>query len=217
MKKWDAKAFASLLKIRGILEKHYRDVQDIEFTIERGHLWMLQTRNGKRTAAAAVKIAVDMVKEKLISRDEALLRIPAGDLVQLLLPSYTAASKKGATCIARGLPASPRSGLGRTCLHGRGSGRAVTGWREGLACPNRNITRRRRRHASCRRDPHQYRWNDIACCGRGQGMGQVLRRRGRRSCHRRPQATGHRQRQDLRTKGHSFHRRLDGRSARRSC
>ncbi len=112
MKKWDAKAYASLMKIRGILEKHYRDVQDIEFTIERGHLWMLQTRNGKRTAAAAVKIAVDMVKEKLISRDEALLRIPAGDLVQLLLPSYTAASKKGATCIARGLPASPGAAWG---------------------------------------------------------------------------------------------------------
>ena len=112
MKKWDGKAFASLMKIRTILEKHYRDVQDIEFTIERGHLWMLQTRNGKRTAAAAVKIAVDMVKERLITRDEALLRIPAGDLVQLLLPSYTAASKKGATIVATGLPASPGASWG---------------------------------------------------------------------------------------------------------
>jgi len=112
MKKWDSKAFASLMKIRGILEKHYRDVQDIEFTIERGHLWMLQTRSGKRTAAAAVKIAVDMVKEKLITRDEALLRIPAGDLVQLLLPSYTAGSKKNAKCLAKGLPASPGAAWG---------------------------------------------------------------------------------------------------------
>ena len=112
MKKWDAKAFASLMKIRGILEKHYRDVQDIEFTIERGHLWMLQTRSGKRTAAAAVKIAVDMVKERLITRDEALLRIPAGDLVQLLLPSYTAGSKKNAKCLAKGLPASPGASWG---------------------------------------------------------------------------------------------------------
>ena len=112
MKKWDAKAFASLMKIRTILEKHYRDVQDIEFTIERGHLWMLQTRNGKRTAAAAVKIAADMVKERLITRDEALLRIPAGDLVQLLLPSYTAASKKNAKIVAKGLPASPGASWG---------------------------------------------------------------------------------------------------------
>jgi pyruvate,orthophosphate dikinase len=68
------------------LEKHYKDMQDIEFTIERGKLWMLQTRTGKRTGAAAVKIACDMVKEKLITEKEALLRIPAGDLTQLLLP-----------------------------------------------------------------------------------------------------------------------------------
>ena len=67
-------------------------MQDFDFTIERDKLWMLQTRRGKRTAAAAVKMAVDMVKSRLITRDEALLRIPAGDLVQLLLPSFTAKS-----------------------------------------------------------------------------------------------------------------------------
>ena len=70
MSKWDAKAHKELLKVRTKLEKHYRDVQDIEFTIERGKLYMLQTRSGKRTGAAAVKIAADMVKERLISKEK---------------------------------------------------------------------------------------------------------------------------------------------------
>ena len=83
-----------MLDIKKTLEKHYRDVQDIEFTIERGVLYMLQTRTGKRTGAAAVKIACDMAKEKLIDEKTALLRIPAGDLTQLLLPSFDPASKK---------------------------------------------------------------------------------------------------------------------------
>jgi pyruvate,orthophosphate dikinase len=113
MKKWNAAVHTQLLGIRSKLEKHYRDVQDIEFTIERGHLYMLQTRNGKRTAAAAVRIAVEMADERLITRDEALLRVPAGDIVQLLLPSYSAADKKGATILAKGLPASPGAASGK--------------------------------------------------------------------------------------------------------
>ena len=112
MKKWNASVHKQLLAIRTKLEKHYRDVQDVEFTIERGKLYMLQTRNGKRTAAAAVRIAVEMVKEKLITQDEAILRVPAGDVVQLLLPSFTAADKKKATCITKGLPASPGASSG---------------------------------------------------------------------------------------------------------
>ena len=112
MKKWNASVHKQLLAIRTKLEKHYRDVQDVEFTIERGTLYMLQTRNGKRTAAAAVRIAVEMVKEKLITQDEAILRVPAGDVVQLLLPSFTAADKKKSTCITKGLPASPGASSG---------------------------------------------------------------------------------------------------------
>ena len=112
MKKWDDKIYSELLQNKKILEKHYRDIQDIEFTIECGKLWMLQTRNGKRTAAAAVKIAVDMVKSRLINRNEALLRIPAGDLVQLLLPSFTSKSKHRVTQLAKGLPASPGAATG---------------------------------------------------------------------------------------------------------
>ncbi|MCH2137607.1 MAG: pyruvate, phosphate dikinase [Phycisphaerales bacterium] len=113
MKRWNAPVHTQLLKIRSKLERHYRDVQDIEFTIERGTLYMLQTRNGKRTAAAAVRIAVDMANERLINRDEAILRVPAGDIVQLLLPSYSAADKKGADMLCKGLPASPGASCGK--------------------------------------------------------------------------------------------------------
>ena len=112
MKRWNDKIFRELLSAKKKLEKHYRDMQDIEYTIERGKLWMLQTRNGKRTAASAVKIAVDLVSSRLITKDEALLRIPAADLVQLLLPSFTTKSKKGVKKIAKGLAASPGAATG---------------------------------------------------------------------------------------------------------
>jgi len=112
MKRWNARIFRELLSVKKQLETHYRDMQDIEYTIERGKLWMLQTRNGKRTAASAVKIAVDLVSGRLITKDEALLRIPAADLVQLLLPSFTTKSKKGIKKLAKGLAASPGAATG---------------------------------------------------------------------------------------------------------
>ncbi len=111
--KWNKQINKQLMDVRKTLEKHYRDVQDIEFTIERGTLYMLQTRNGKRTGPAAVKIACDMVKEKLITRDEALLRIPADDLTQLLLPSFDPKSKAKANVLTKGLPASPGVAVGK--------------------------------------------------------------------------------------------------------
>ncbi|HEY8169439.1 MAG TPA: pyruvate, phosphate dikinase, partial [Candidatus Limnocylindrales bacterium] len=95
------------------LEKHYRDVQDLEFTIERGRLFMLQTRSAKRTAAAAVKIATDMVAEKVITREEALARIEPGHVDQLLRDQYDEAAKASAPRIARGLNASPGAAVGR--------------------------------------------------------------------------------------------------------
>ena len=113
MKKWNAKVYGQLLKIKDKLERHYRDVQDIEFTIEKGKLFMLQTRNGKRTGAAAVKIVCDLVKEKLISEKTAVQMIPAGDLTQLLLPSFSAAGKAKTTVLTRGLPASPGAAVGK--------------------------------------------------------------------------------------------------------
>ncbi|MDX9708435.1 MAG: pyruvate, phosphate dikinase [Trichloromonas sp.] len=102
--------YAQLAKIRDILEKHYKDMQDIEFTIEKGKLYMLQTRNGKRTANAAVKIAVDMVKEGLIDDKEAVLRVEPSQLDQLLHPSLDPKAAK--TVIAKGLPASPGAACG---------------------------------------------------------------------------------------------------------
>jgi pyruvate,orthophosphate dikinase len=107
------KVHAELMKIKTKLEKHYKDVQDIEFTIEKGKLYMLQTRNGKRTGMAAVRIACEMVKEKLIPEKTAVLRIPANDLTQLLLPSFDPAAKKKADPLAIGLPASPGAAFGK--------------------------------------------------------------------------------------------------------
>ncbi len=112
MPKWNKKAFQQLLEIKKTLEDHFRDVQDIEFTIERGKLYMLQTRNGKRTGAAAVRIACDMVREKRIDEQTAVRRIPAGDLTQLLLPSFDPAKKKSAELLTTGLPASPGAAVG---------------------------------------------------------------------------------------------------------
>ncbi|WP_413582180.1 pyruvate, phosphate dikinase [Bdellovibrio sp. HCB288] len=99
------KAYQQLVDIYKKLEGHYRDMQDIEFTIERSTLWMLQTRNGKRTAAAALKIACDMIDEKLITEEEALLRLDPSSLDQLLHPTLDPKAQK--TQLAKGLPASP--------------------------------------------------------------------------------------------------------------
>jgi pyruvate, orthophosphate dikinase len=109
---WNKAVYAQLLQIKRTLEQHTRNMQDIEFTVERGELFMLQTRTGKRTGAAAVKIACDMVREKLISEEEALLRIPAGDLTQLLLPRFDPAARAGADILTTGLPASPGAASG---------------------------------------------------------------------------------------------------------
>ena len=103
-------AYAEFIRICGLLEKHYRDVQDVEFTIERGKLWMLQTRSGKRTAKAALKIAVDMVSEGLISREEAVGRIEPAALDQLLHPTIDPKAER--KIIASGLPASPGAAAG---------------------------------------------------------------------------------------------------------
>ncbi len=107
------KQFQAVAKM---LERHYKDVQDLEFTVERGKLWMLQTRSGKRTAQAAVKAAVDMAREKLITRDEALLRVEPEQIYQLLLPTFDpddkGAAEREGKLLARGLNASPGAATG---------------------------------------------------------------------------------------------------------
>lgn len=104
--------YSQLLEIKGILEDHYRDMQDIEFTIEDGKLYMLQTRTGKRTGAAAVRMACEMVQEELIDEQTAVKRIPATDLTQLLLPSFDPAAKEDSEVLTTGLPASPGAAVG---------------------------------------------------------------------------------------------------------
>lgn len=107
-------AYADLARVFGILETHYRDMQDIEFTVERGALWMLQTRSGKRTAKAALKIAVDMADEGFITREEAVLRIDPAALDQLLHPTLDPAATRNV--LTKGLPASPGAASGAIVL-----------------------------------------------------------------------------------------------------
>src|SRR5262249_31876953 len=106
--------YKQLDDIRNILEKHYRDVQDIEFTVQKGKLWMLQTRNGKRTGFAAVRFAVDMVNEGLIKKEDALSqsRIPPHDLNQLTQPIFDPDAKRKAKVIAKGINAGPGAATG---------------------------------------------------------------------------------------------------------
>jgi pyruvate,orthophosphate dikinase len=111
MKKILPKSYRELMVIKDLLEKRYRDVQDFEFTIERTKLFMLQTRTGKRTAAAAVRIAVEMVKQKLIDQKTAVLRVDPASLDQLLHPTFD--PKAHRDVLARGLPASPGAAVGK--------------------------------------------------------------------------------------------------------
>jgi pyruvate,orthophosphate dikinase len=103
-------AFARFVAMTGLLEKHYRDMQDLEFTIERGKLWMLQTRAGKRTARASLRVAVEMAGEGLISKDDAVARVEPGSLDQLLHPMIDPKAER--TVLAVGLPASPGAASG---------------------------------------------------------------------------------------------------------
>jgi pyruvate,orthophosphate dikinase len=107
------KAHRELEDVRTALEKHFREMQDFEFTVENGKLFMLQTRNGKRTGVAAVRIAAEMVKEKLITWQEAVARVPADQLSQLLTPIFDRQAIKHAEKIASGLPAGPGAATGR--------------------------------------------------------------------------------------------------------
>ena len=110
-------AYAQFMDICAILEKHYRNMQDVEFTIERGKLWMLQTRNGKRTAASAIKIGVDMANEGLISKREAVMRVSPDNVNSMLHPQFDQAAKKAAAkegkLLGKGVNASPGAAVGR--------------------------------------------------------------------------------------------------------
>jgi pyruvate,orthophosphate dikinase len=113
MSKWNDRVYQQLMQIKDKLETHYKEMQDIEFTIEKGTLFMLQTRTGKRTGMAAVRIACELVEDGVIDEKQALLRVPAGDLTQLLLPSFKPSAWEKVEKIASGLPASPGAAVGK--------------------------------------------------------------------------------------------------------
>ncbi len=113
LKEINPDAYNQFLDIAQKLEKHYRDMQDMEFTIEKGKLFMLQTRNGKRTAAAALKIAVDLVSEGMATKEEAVMKVDPKQLDALLHPNFEPASLKAAVPVAKGLPASPGAATGK--------------------------------------------------------------------------------------------------------
>jgi len=113
LKEVNPDVYNQFAKIAETLEKHYRDMQDMEFTIERGKLFMLQTRNGKRTAAAALKIAVDLVNEGMLTKEEAILKVDPKQLDSLLHPNFEQKALKAAKPIAKGLPASPGAATGK--------------------------------------------------------------------------------------------------------
>lgn len=121
LKKVMAEGYQELERTGKVLERHYKEMQDIEFTIENGKLWLLQTRTGKRTGFAAVRIAVDMVEERIITKDQALLRIEPDQLNQLLRPIFDQTDKERAAkedrILAKGLPAGPGAAAGRVVFH----------------------------------------------------------------------------------------------------
>ena len=125
-------AFAEFAKVCNKLEAHYRDVQDLEFTIERGKLWMLQTRSGKRTAKAALKIAVDMVDEGIITEEEAVKRIEPASLDQLLHPAIDPAGKRD--LFAKALPASPGAAAGEIVFSSEEAERLANAGRPCILC-----------------------------------------------------------------------------------
>ena len=122
------KSYRDLKRVRSKLERHFKDMQDFEFTIENGRLFILQTRNGKRTGLAAVRIAVEMQKERLISQKIALLKIPAESIDSLLVPVFDPKALKSATLIGFGLPAGPGAAAGRIAFT---AANAVTETRKG--------------------------------------------------------------------------------------
>jgi len=109
--------YKELFDTQNNLEKHYRDMQDMEFTIQDGKLWLLQTRNGKRTGGAMVKIAMDMFREKMISKEEAIMRVEPDKLDELLHPVFDEDAAKAAEVMAKGLPASPGASTGQIVFH----------------------------------------------------------------------------------------------------
>ena len=167
------------MRIMTRLERHYRDMCDIEFTVERGKLWMLQTRVGKRTPEAAFRIAVHMVDEGLIELDEAVLRVTGDQLAQLMFPRFDEAAER--TLLAKGMNASPGAAVGKAVFDSDTAVEWAAPRRGRHPRPQGDQPRRPARHGRRPRHPHQPRRQDLARGGRRARHGPHVRvrRRGR--------------------------------------
>ncbi len=175
-------AFTELTRIYGVLEQHYRDMQDLEFTVEQGKLWMLQTRSGKRTAKAALRIAVELANEGLITRKEAVTRVDPASLDQLLHPTI---DPKAERKVDRHRPAGlARRGLRRDRVLLRRGRDAQGAGPQRHPGARRDLARGHPRHARRRRHPHHARRHDLARRRGRARHGQALRL-GRRHAARR--------------------------------
>ena len=173
-------AYAELMRVRETLEQHYHDMQDLEFTVQQKKLYMLQTRNGKRTTAASLRMAVDMAREGLIDQDEAVRRVNPSSLDQLLHPTLD--PKAPRTLLGKGLPASPGAASGAVVFNAdEAESRAAEG-RGGDPGARRNQPRGYPRHARRPRHPDHARRHDQPRRGGGARHGPALR--GRRRRHR---------------------------------
>ena len=180
----DKASYDQLMEIMSTLENHYRDLCDIEFTIERGKLWMLQTRVGKRTAAAAFRIAIQLVDQGLIDMDEALNRVTGEQLAQLMFPRFDAGTD--VKQIAKGISASPGAAVGKVVFDLRPRRRAGWPGREGHPGPPRDQPRRPARHDRGPGHPDQPGRQDQPRRGGRPRHGQDLRLRRRRARGRHP-------------------------------
>ncbi len=174
-------SFAELEKVRKTLESHFKDVQDFEFTIQDGKLFMLQTRNGKRTGVAAVRFACEMVAEKLIDWKTAIKRVPADQLDQVLAPIFDRAAIKSAKAIASGLPAGPGRGRRKNLFQRRPRRRGVQCGRKSPARSRGDFTRGFARHDCRRRHSHRARRRQLARGAGGAPDGQGVRLRRQRA------------------------------------
>ncbi len=199
----DKASYDELMQIMRTLENHYRDLCDIEFTIERGKLWMLQTRVGKRTAAAAFRIAMQLVDQGLIDVDEALRRVSGAELARLMFPRFDTSAE--VTKIATGISASPGAAVGKAVFDSARAVELAARRREGHPGPARDQPGRPARHDRRPGHPDQPRRQDQPR-GRGRprhGQDLRLRRRGAhrghqgREVHRPRRHHGQRGRRDL--------------------
>ena len=200
-------AFKELTRISGALERHYRDMQDLEFTVEQGKLWMLQTRSGKRTAKAALKIAVELAGEGLITREEAVTRIDPAALDQLLHPTIDPNAERD--IIATGLPASPGAASGEIVFSADEAETLKAKGQERHPGAHRDVAGGHPRHARGRGHSHHPRRHDLARRRGGARHGQALRFRRRYAAGRLRGGHHERRRPHLQGGRCHHHRRLD--------